>query len=67
MRITEEAVDAFIGLYREEFGAEIGRSEAREIAFQLVTLYEALATRLPNDADHPLPTEKFHRPIGFRV
>lgn len=47
MRITDETLDQFIELYKEEFGEEISRSEASEMAFRLITLYEALARKLP--------------------
>lgn len=65
MRITDEAVDEFIKLYREEFGHEISRSEASKIAFELITLYETLAKRLPNGL--VASDEKPNRPIGFRA
>lgn len=67
MRITDKAIDEFMAKYREEFGEEISRSEASEMAFRLVTLYETLANRLPNDTDCGLPNKKPHRPIGFQV
>jgi hypothetical protein len=50
MRINDTALDEFIQIYREEFGDEINRSDASEMAFRLVTLYETLSRRLPSDA-----------------
>lgn len=67
MRITDEAVDEFIKLYREEFGHEISRSEASKIAFELVTLYETLAKRLPNGFVFLTSDETPRQRIGFRV
>jgi hypothetical protein len=42
MRITDKAIDEFVELYKEEFDEDIDRAEASEIAFRLMTLYEAL-------------------------
>lgn len=71
MRISDQTLDEFIELYREEFGNAIGRSEASEMAFRLVRLYEALAQRLPRD-EAPIGTtpqidEPRREPIGFRA
>lgn len=68
MRITDEALDEFIELYKEEFGEEISRSEASEMAFRLVTLYGALVRGLPIRS--PTEQQSDHlasRPVGFRV
>jgi hypothetical protein len=65
MRITDKAVDEFIEIYREEFGEEISRSEASEIAFQLVNLYETLAMRLEHEKS--MPSDPQRQPIGFRA
>ena len=70
MRISDRALDEFIELYREEFGEEIGRSEASEMAFRLATLYELLAKQRPgeNDAgDAIAPDDQSRQPIGFRI
>lgn len=61
MRIIDQALDDFIELYKEEFGEEISRSEASEIAFRLVTLYEALAVRSSVD-DKPLLARRPEEP-----
>jgi len=62
MRITDEALDEFIELYREERGEEIGRDEANEIASRLVVLYQALARKSPMQPDDPP-----RPPIGFQT
>jgi hypothetical protein len=68
MRITDQALDEFMELYKEEFGEELGRSEASEMAFRFVTLYEALATRLPDDRQAAMPPdEPPHQAIGFQI
>jgi hypothetical protein len=67
MRITDNAISEFIEICREEFGKEISRRDASEMVFELVTLYEALAQRLPSDADPALSDEIPRQPIGFRV
>jgi hypothetical protein len=67
MRISDKAVDEFIQIYREEFGEELDRSDASEMAFRLVTLYEALVKRLPSDARPRSTGDSLQRKIGFRV
>jgi hypothetical protein len=67
MRIHDTALNEFIQIYREEFGEEINRSEASEMAFRLVTLYEALVKRLPSDVGVRSPVDLPQRKIGFQV
>ena len=69
MKISDQALTEFVELYREEFEEEISRSEAGEMAFRLVTLYEVLARRLPNEDASTLmpPHVEQPRPIGFRT
>jgi hypothetical protein len=69
MRISDQALDEFIELYRKEFGEEIGRNQASEMAFRLVRLYEALAQRPSGEESSTTPpVEEPHRePIGFRA
>lgn len=62
MRIPNEALDELIELYRQEFGAEIGRDEANEIASRLVVLYDRLTKNRPMPLDDPP-----HSPIGFHT
>ena len=47
MNITDEALDEFIAIYKEEFGEEINWAEANEMASSLLTLYGRLARKLP--------------------
>ncbi len=70
MHISEKALDEFIAIYKEEFGEEISRGDASEMAFRLVTLYERLAKRLPEEigAGPLMPTEHHsQQTIGFRT
>ena len=69
MRIADETLDQFIRLYKEEYGEELTRSEASEMAFWLVTLYEALSKRLPiDDVPSAMPPDDAPRQsIGFRA
>ncbi len=53
MRISDEALDQFIEIYKEEFGEEMARAEAAEMATRLVALYKLLARPLPGgDSDY---------------
>jgi hypothetical protein len=65
MQINGKALDEFISKYREEFGDEISRSEASEMAFRLVTLYEVLAKRLPSAT--PIDAEPPRQPTDLQV
>lgn len=67
MRISDEALNEFIGLYKEEFGEEIDRAQASEMAFRLVTLYERLARGTGQDVMPAPLDDPPHRPIGFRA
>jgi hypothetical protein len=57
MQISDEAVDELIKLYKEEFNEDITRSQASEMAFRLVTLYELLSQKLPNRQEITLPDQ----------
>ena len=48
-RLPDKELDEFIAIYEEEFGEEISRKEASEMAFRLLTFYELLARKLPNE------------------
>ena len=47
MQLSEQTLDAFIAIYKEEYGEEISRKGASEMALRLVTLYELLLKKLP--------------------
>lgn len=49
MRASEEALDDFIHIYKEEYGVELTRAEASEMTFRLLTLYELLAKHEPQE------------------
>jgi len=67
MRISDEAIDDFIVIYKQEFDEEISQDAAHAIASRLINLYEALSKGSGRDSvaltnlDQPL-----HQPIGFR-
>ena len=48
MQISDGALDEFIAIYMSEFGEEISRQDASEMAVRVLKLYELLARKLPN-------------------
>lgn len=42
MRISDQAIDQLISLYKEDFGEVIDRAAATEMAHRLLTLYRLL-------------------------
>lgn len=46
MRLSDEALDEFVALYKKEFKKTITKTEASETASRLLTLYELLARPL---------------------
>jgi hypothetical protein len=50
MQISDDALDEFITIYKEEFKDDISRSDAIEMASRLLTLYQLLSRKLPNDS-----------------
>lgn len=48
MQIPDDALDEFIAIYGAEFGEEIDREEASEMAAGVLRLYELFARKLPN-------------------
>lgn len=67
MRITDEALDEFTGIYKEEFGEEIDRAQAREMASRLVALYERLDRKSDREITLTPPDDPPRRPIGFQA
>jgi hypothetical protein len=65
MRISEDALAEFIEIYKEEFGEEIDRGEAAEMADGLVTLYRLLMRRLPDEG--AMQDANNHPRIGFQT
>jgi hypothetical protein len=51
MKIPNEEFDKFIRIYKEEFGEEISRAQAEEVANDFLNLYVALASQKPTDTD----------------
>jgi len=49
MKLSDEQLDEFIRIYKEEFGEELNPSQAQEMASDLLRLYEALASRRPRE------------------
>lgn len=68
MRIPDHKLDEFIRIYREEFGTEIERNEAAELAQDVIMLYEALSKLPPEEGYVPEPTQRpeDRPPIGFQ-
>jgi hypothetical protein len=71
MNIAPEALDEFIAIYKEEFGEEIDRREATEMAHRVLTLYRLLMKKLPDEQiSSPSPMQREangHPPIGFQT
>ena len=51
MNVSEESLDDFIRIYKEEYGEEITRAEASEMTFRLLTLYELLSKHRPKEGE----------------
>jgi hypothetical protein len=47
MRISDEALDEFVEIYRQEFGEDISQDEASEMAIRILTLYTLLSKKPP--------------------
>ncbi len=56
MQIPEKALDEFIEIYRSEFGGDIDRNEAREMAQRVLALYQLLSRKLPTEHNSMQPT-----------
>jgi hypothetical protein len=55
--MEDKDLDEFIKIYKGEFGKDISRKEASEMTHRLLTLYESLARKLPNEHKAPNPTQ----------
>jgi len=70
MHISDEALDEFIEIYKAEFGDDISRSEASEMASRLIKLYKLLSTK-PSAKKYSSQATTHstddHPPIGFRT
>ena len=49
MKLSDEALDEFIALYKKEFKHTLTKAEASEMASRVLTLYELLARPLPKE------------------
>ncbi len=71
MQIDDDALSEFLTLYNEEFGEDISRKEASEMAHRLLMLYDVLAKKLPGEQDPASlqqPNEEDDHPrVGFRT
>ena len=70
MQISDEALNEFIAIYKAEFGEEISRRDASEMALRVLRLYDLLARKLPNGkAPAPTATQPIdgRPPIGFQI
>ena len=55
MRFSNDALDEFRAIYRDEFGEEITRDDAHEMGMRVVELLRILLRPLPTDADRSQP------------
>ncbi len=53
MRLKDDDLREFVAIWKRVFNEEISLADARHRASQLVTLYLALAKRLPEEIDNP--------------
>ena len=70
MRISGEAMDDFIKIYREEFGEEVDRKEANAMAQRVLTLYDLITRKLPKaPSSTPVSMQPIddHPSVGFRT
>lgn len=49
MQITDDDLNEFMALYRAEFGREISRQDALEMATRLINLYVTIYRPLPGE------------------
>lgn len=54
MKLTQEDIKEFQGIYEAEFCEALGSAEASHMASQLMVLYERLAAPLPSEGARPL-------------
>jgi flagellin-specific chaperone FliS len=47
MKLSEEQIDEFIAIYKEEFNEALDHSQAEEIARNFIALYAVLASTRP--------------------
>ncbi|HZT35460.1 MAG TPA: hypothetical protein VFA15_06050 [Nitrososphaera sp.] len=70
---SDTAVDEFIEIYKKEFDATLTRAEAKQLASDLLTLFQLLARKLggePSSARQVRPPDADDRrrmKIGFRT
>lgn len=59
MQLNEEDIKEFAQLYKQEFGEELTKKEAAEMAWNIANLYEFLAEPLPSEVGQviKLPSE----------
>ena len=46
MKLSDEAIEEFMTIYRDEFNDDITREEAQEMASRVLALYKLLAEKL---------------------
>lgn len=73
-RIPDAELDEFIAIYKKEFGKELDRTEASEMASRLVMLYALLSRKVPETSAAPPSATRLDEnppddrpPIGFRT
>lgn len=65
MKVPDAAIDEFKQLYEQEFGERISRTEAAEMASNVLLLYRLLSRALPDR--HVTQPRDGLRQIGFRT
>jgi len=68
MNISEQMLNKFILIYKDEFGEEINHKEASEVASRLLMLYERLAIAPAARSDgHATQLDDDRHRVGFRT
>lgn len=63
MKISNTSLDEFIEIYRKEFGKDISREDALEMATRLINLYLIIYRPLPGERGGVTPPlEDYHGP-----
>lgn len=53
VKVSDEALDEFVALYKDEFKEDLTRAEASEMVHRLLMLYELLSQKLPDGESAP--------------
>ena len=58
VELPDQSLAEFIEIYEDEFGEKLSRADAFNMAYDLVSLYETLARKLPSEQTPGDPTPR---------